>query len=635
MPDAEHTDADTEALFRSHAPFVARFLFRLGVAAEELDDVVQEVFLVVHRNGGYVAGQATRVTYLANIAVRAAASWRRRDRTKRARWAELGCPYMPVLRPGTGRRAGRARSDAALAESSRRLDPTELGPDPRRARRRELRVHRGGHEHSEWHGRSRVQSGPEALHEGRRGRRGGLVAGAGVREGEERRTRSMAIRSMFSWRSRSADELLDSRPHEASGAVRRSTSLVRHQALFWAGASLPPWADGMFHPAKGAGGAATGVCGRWLAPVADGGCVLGVSVSEAAFRPSSPRASSTTLPAARASLAGDDVVASPEPVGAVPQTERLLLRLRGTSPGSLANPRQRDHAARPELGSPPARRTGNRTQAGPGLTATRVHERRRRLRRRDRRPFVPPRRERPGRGRAGPRCRAGPCRDDGAAGDRPSPVSSVASTAPTAAPVHGAAQDPDDPARDAGRRRGGGLVGSDPGRALAIVRACEARFPNGLHAGRNAATSRSMSLFGLGRRAEARAAADRFLHDHPDGTFSPRIRSAMAKDSSSGRDNDAVFEPARERRGRGAPPRRRSRARPSPSESRSRRRSPPERPSSAGADAGHAHHRAAEIALGAGQHAVLPGAASGGIVGLHRAPVVNHVDAPCLATSAA
>ena len=99
LPAEEHTDADTEALFRSHAPFVARFLIRLGVLAEDLDDVIQEVFLVVHRNGGYARGQATKMTYLANIALRAAASWRRRDRTRRARWAELE-PTYPSGAPG-------------------------------------------------------------------------------------------------------------------------------------------------------------------------------------------------------------------------------------------------------------------------------------------------------------------------------------------------------------------------------------------------------------------------------------------------------------------------------------------------------------------------------------------------------
>lgn len=74
-----------EDLFRGHAKFVARFLVHLGVAARDLDDVLQEVFLVVHARGGYVAGPAKPTSYLGSIAVRAAHSYRRRQASQRAR----------------------------------------------------------------------------------------------------------------------------------------------------------------------------------------------------------------------------------------------------------------------------------------------------------------------------------------------------------------------------------------------------------------------------------------------------------------------------------------------------------------------------------------------------------------------
>ena len=83
--DAARRRMSTEELFRSHAPFVARMLYRLGVPAAELDDVLQEVFVVVHRLGGYEPGAATPTTYLANIAVKAAASARRREDARRVR----------------------------------------------------------------------------------------------------------------------------------------------------------------------------------------------------------------------------------------------------------------------------------------------------------------------------------------------------------------------------------------------------------------------------------------------------------------------------------------------------------------------------------------------------------------------
>jgi RNA polymerase sigma-70 factor (ECF subfamily) len=83
--DSSRTRLATEQLFDQHAAFVARLLYRLGVASADLDDVVQEVFLVVHRLGGYTPGPATPTTFLANIAFNAARSAGRRARTREAR----------------------------------------------------------------------------------------------------------------------------------------------------------------------------------------------------------------------------------------------------------------------------------------------------------------------------------------------------------------------------------------------------------------------------------------------------------------------------------------------------------------------------------------------------------------------
>ena len=38
-------------LFRQHAAFVANFLVRLGVDRSEVDDVIQDVFMIAHRRG--------------------------------------------------------------------------------------------------------------------------------------------------------------------------------------------------------------------------------------------------------------------------------------------------------------------------------------------------------------------------------------------------------------------------------------------------------------------------------------------------------------------------------------------------------------------------------------------------------
>lgn len=89
----------TDELFRAHAPFVARLLHRLGVPPREIDDVVQQVFVVVHKNSGYLPGPATPTSYLGAIAVKAASSARRRDGAQRSRHAG----YDPDLLASPGR----------------------------------------------------------------------------------------------------------------------------------------------------------------------------------------------------------------------------------------------------------------------------------------------------------------------------------------------------------------------------------------------------------------------------------------------------------------------------------------------------------------------------------------------------
>jgi RNA polymerase sigma-70 factor (ECF subfamily) len=69
-------------LFKQYASFVAGFLLRMGISRTDLDDVMQEVFLVAHRLGGYMPGPAKPTTYLANIAVRAATTHRRKHQVR-------------------------------------------------------------------------------------------------------------------------------------------------------------------------------------------------------------------------------------------------------------------------------------------------------------------------------------------------------------------------------------------------------------------------------------------------------------------------------------------------------------------------------------------------------------------------
>jgi len=55
---SEHFSA--EVLFREHGKYVARLLWQLGLAEQDIDDAVQDVFMVAHRRGGFLAGTANQ-----------------------------------------------------------------------------------------------------------------------------------------------------------------------------------------------------------------------------------------------------------------------------------------------------------------------------------------------------------------------------------------------------------------------------------------------------------------------------------------------------------------------------------------------------------------------------------------------
>jgi RNA polymerase sigma-70 factor, ECF subfamily len=89
---------DGGALFRAHAEFVARFLVRLGVRRQDLDDAVQEVFLAAHRAGGFTPGEAQPTTWLAEIALRIALALRRKL-ARAERGFALPCVEGPAEAP--------------------------------------------------------------------------------------------------------------------------------------------------------------------------------------------------------------------------------------------------------------------------------------------------------------------------------------------------------------------------------------------------------------------------------------------------------------------------------------------------------------------------------------------------------
>jgi RNA polymerase sigma-70 factor (ECF subfamily) len=121
MGAADHR-LDAATLFQRHAEFVARFLSRLGVAPGDLDDVVQEVFLVVHARGGYVPGPAKPTSYLGAIAARAASSYRRRRGAQQLRHAALS-DELDGAQPDPVQVLQSHESARALARALAELDP--------------------------------------------------------------------------------------------------------------------------------------------------------------------------------------------------------------------------------------------------------------------------------------------------------------------------------------------------------------------------------------------------------------------------------------------------------------------------------------------------------------------------------
>ena len=76
-------DGAVTRIYQANADFVWRSLQRLGVRGPDLDDVLQEVFVVVHQRLGTFDGTAKMTTWLFGIAMRIASDYRRSARVRR------------------------------------------------------------------------------------------------------------------------------------------------------------------------------------------------------------------------------------------------------------------------------------------------------------------------------------------------------------------------------------------------------------------------------------------------------------------------------------------------------------------------------------------------------------------------
>ena len=81
--ERESSPLGFEEVFRSHAPYVSALVLKLTGHPEDVDDVVQDVFIQVHRDLGRLRDPAALRPWLRRIAVRRTRRWLR---TRWVRW---------------------------------------------------------------------------------------------------------------------------------------------------------------------------------------------------------------------------------------------------------------------------------------------------------------------------------------------------------------------------------------------------------------------------------------------------------------------------------------------------------------------------------------------------------------------
>jgi RNA polymerase sigma-70 factor (ECF subfamily) len=85
QPRPGNARLDVVSIHEQHADFVWLTLQRLGVRDQDVEDVLQEVFVVVHRRLGSFDGSSRMTTWLFGICIRLAAAYHRRAFRRRER----------------------------------------------------------------------------------------------------------------------------------------------------------------------------------------------------------------------------------------------------------------------------------------------------------------------------------------------------------------------------------------------------------------------------------------------------------------------------------------------------------------------------------------------------------------------
>lgn len=110
------------SVYDEHVDFVWAMVRRLGVAHSQLEDAVQDVFVVVHRQLRKFRGESSLKTWVGGIAVRVAHEYRRRSQRKDALEPLEAHTQIPVDGRGPHEAAEAAQAWAQLERLLKTLD---------------------------------------------------------------------------------------------------------------------------------------------------------------------------------------------------------------------------------------------------------------------------------------------------------------------------------------------------------------------------------------------------------------------------------------------------------------------------------------------------------------------------------
>ena len=115
---------DVASLYAAHSDYVWTRLYYLGVHTDDLEDMLQEVFLVVHRRIHTCDGGARIKPWLFAICVRVASTYRRRAHRRREHIVDMTEDQLPG--PGDVNPEEVATNRQAYAKAASILDGMDL-----------------------------------------------------------------------------------------------------------------------------------------------------------------------------------------------------------------------------------------------------------------------------------------------------------------------------------------------------------------------------------------------------------------------------------------------------------------------------------------------------------------------------